>query len=478
MFRLSTSTALSSLVGLALFACNQPPTDPAVTINPTEAYTGDTLQVIYDGSTDANKNDTVSYRVSWARDGVRQADLTDVDQVVPRQTTKGQEWTATVTPWDGKILGNPVSASVTVLNTPPEVQVSVSPENPDTNDRIRVTTTKSDADGDGVSLTYQWVLNGSPQTDSSDTLPSNRTNKGEVWEVRVIANDGEVDAEPVALSVTIANTPPSVATATVSEPFPDKTSTLTCIGEGWEDIDDDPEGYDVEWVINGTAFSTDASLNTAELTRGDRIRCHLTPNDGDDDGITARRALGISPPTAIVPSGTLASTTLRRGTMSGTTYNDDCGGDEMLVGISGGLTKSGGYFASLAPRCAELELDCEGTTCTVNTGTVTIGTKRGGTGTVTVNRDCDDGEVVVGFRGRYGWYLDQITLRCAPVEVTHNGSDWEISLGTSGDIAAVGGTGGSAFAQTDCSSGKLATRAASGQVDGFGLGCQDPDLGL
>jgi hypothetical protein len=182
---------------------------------------------------------------------------------------------------------------------------------------------------------------------------------------------------------------------------------------------------------------------------------------------------------SIESTGSLSMTALRGGSKAGTTYNEDCGADEFVVGVYGKLTKTGGYLAGLAARCAPLTLTCEGETCAVGTGTITTGTSRGGSGTVTATQDCDAGYVVTGFSGRAGWYMDQVLLRCSPVEVEYDGDVWSVALGSSKDMPALGGSGGGPLTRADCSSGKVATRAvirAAGQVDGFGLGCQE--LGL
>lgn len=471
------------------FIRNAPPSLGGVVIGPADPTAGTEVSATLSDAVDVD-GDPVTIRYSWLVNGTERSTL---EVLAGNRYSRDDALELVATPNDGTEDGDSVRSNVlTAANSLPVVSsVTIGPADPATEDVVTATVVADDADGDRISLSYAWYVDGSVTTETSDSIDGAVDfDKHEEIYVIVTPSDGEDGAAVTSASVTAVNTPPPSPRLTMSDDEPAADDDVTCEIDVQEpDLDGDSLSYTFAWTVNGSAFTgattttyTGDTIAGSDRAEDDDWVCEVTPNDGDDDGITARRTLGITPPTAIVASGTLASTSLRRGSMPGTTYNDDCGGDEMLVGISGGLTSSGGYFASLAPRCAELELDCEGTTCTVNTGTVTIGTKRGGTGSVTVNRDCDDGEVVVGFRGRYGWYLDQITLRCAPVEVTHNGSDWEISLGTSGDITAVGGTGGSAFTQTDCSSGKLATRAVisagSGQVDGFGLGCQDPDLEL
>ena len=86
---------------------------------------------------------------------------------------------------------------------------------------------------------------------------------------------------------------------------------------------------------------------------------------------------------------------------------------------------------------------------------------------------------MMGFRGRSGDLIDQLLFRCAPLEVTWDGNDYNVSRGTPFDISAVGGSGGDPFGQADCPGDQVATVAnirAGDSIDAFGLGCQAPSL--
>jgi len=215
----------------------------------------------------------------------------------------------------------------------------------------------------------------------------------------------------------------------MSDDEPAEGDDVVCEIDSQEpDLDGDTIRYTFAWTLDGSAFGgattttyTGDTILGSDRGEDDEWVCTVTPFDGDDNGPQARRELGITPPTGVEATGTLSSTTVQKGTMSGssTTYNDDCGSDEFVVGIIADLTRTGGYVAGLGSRCAPLDVSCTGTTCTVTTGTTTSGTLRGASGTVTVAEDCDDGPVMVGFAGRQGWYLDQLTPRCAPVSHPH-----------------------------------------------------------
>ncbi|MFT7518372.1 MAG: hypothetical protein ACI9MC_000503 [Kiritimatiellia bacterium] len=265
--------------------CNSAPEGLGITLEPTEPNTLDSLEVtISTEALDSNAKDEVTYRYAWSVDGSRLDDLTEAS-VLSSNTAKGQTWEVTVTPWDGKLTGLAATASVTVLNSAPSATVELSPVEPVTTNDVTVTVDSQDIDNDKVSLRYVWSLNGSVSSLTSDTLRANRTNKGEVWEVSVFPHDGDVEGEPAVASVTIGNTPPEVAKATVISDHEPATanSTLTCRGTGWSDVDEDAEGYRVQWYVNGKETSTNAEL-TEGFRRDDAVGCKLTPFDGDDEG--------------------------------------------------------------------------------------------------------------------------------------------------------------------------------------------------
>ena len=275
-----------TLVGLlALSACNASPEGLAVSLTPEAPTTVDELTVVIDAEAVDDNGDEVEYSYLWSRDGEVVAGAT-ASTLSQAETSKGELWEVRVTPSDGKASGTAASASVEIVNAPPEATATLSPESPRTDDDIRVDAQGSDPDNDNVSLTYRWILNGSPSEVSDARLPSERTAKGDVWEVVVSSSDGEVDGEDVTLSVTIANTPPEVQTAAVRSDSGrvDRRSTLECVGTGWEDIDDDPEGYTVRWLINDVVVPDATGSLSEGFVRGDTVKCELTPFDGDDAG--------------------------------------------------------------------------------------------------------------------------------------------------------------------------------------------------
>jgi len=283
------STSLITLVVLA--GCNAPPDGLQVSLSPTEPMTTDELVVSIDSEATDPNDDSVTYRYLWTRDGDV---VTGQEQATlpSNQTEKGETWEVTVTPDDGKTLGPTATATVQIVNAPPTVEAALSPAEPLTDDNLVVDVQSVDPDLDPVTVDIRWILNGSPTEVSENRMPSQRTSKGDVWEVVLTPNDGEVDGEQVTVSVTIGNTPPSVETAEVRSDTGriDRGSALQCVGLGWEDIDDDAEGYTVRWFVNGSETPGDAGVLTSGFARGDEVYCELTPFDGDDPGVPVNSA--------------------------------------------------------------------------------------------------------------------------------------------------------------------------------------------
>ena len=168
--------------------------------------------------------------------------------------------------------------------------------------------------------------------------------------------------------------------------------------------------------------------------------------------------------------------TAQFGGSGGATYVDACPGGQALIGFTGSLTSATGYHGQLSSQCGAVTLvDNAGSYSVRVTSGATLATRGILSGSAWA-RTCAADQVIVGFRGRSGNLVDQLTFRCAPLIATFAGT-WTITVGSTSDLEAIGGNGGNAFAQTDCPAGQVATiapvRAGDG-IDAFGLGCSTP----
>ena len=186
---------------------NSAPSAPIVSVGPTTARTGDDLVAVIDVQAEDADGDAIVYTFVWKQNGLPREDLTS-ERVSASETSKGENWEVLVTPFDGERSGPTGSATVTILNTAPEVTVTFTPAAPVTGDDVVAVPTATDADGDLVTLTYAWTLDGAPQTEIGDRIAADRTEHGQTWSVTVTPTDEEESGAPVTTDVTIANDPP------------------------------------------------------------------------------------------------------------------------------------------------------------------------------------------------------------------------------------------------------------------------------
>ena len=91
---------------------NAAPSEPSVTIDPSDPTTTDDLTCVAGDSVDPN-GDTVTYTYSWLSDGSSTGNTTDT--VPAADTVLGEVWTCQVIPSDGMLEGPMGEASVTIL---------------------------------------------------------------------------------------------------------------------------------------------------------------------------------------------------------------------------------------------------------------------------------------------------------------------------------------------------------------------------
>jgi subtilisin family serine protease len=160
----------------------------------------------------------------------------------------------------------------------------------------------------------------------------------------------------------------------------------------------------------------------------------------------------------------------------GVAFDDGCPAGQALVGFAGSLSTATGVHRQIAGHCGVIQI--VGTTVSIKAG-ATLPT-RGKAGTSSWTRDCPANQVVVGFSGRSGLLVDQIAFSCAPLVASGSTSGSALTVGTSTTLAAIGGTGGTAFTTTKCLTGEVATLArvrAGDNLDAFGLACGKATVG-
>jgi hypothetical protein len=216
-----------------------------------------------------------------------------------------------------------------------------------------------------------------------------------------------------------------------------------------------------------------SKLNFLTLAVAGLICCSGCGSGSDD-------VLGGGPAPVTVKLTAGADTTLR-GSMGGTLSRDVCPEDEMLIGVSGS-TNGVPYLIGLQAVCGTSELVSAGGGAfrlAFDAGSVLAMRGWNHASGTEFTRTCPDDRVLVGFRGRSGALIDQLTLRCGRVVyVQDGGGGWMHQVEDVLDLDPAGGTGGSEFDQTNCPAGQVARgsniRHGDG-VDAFGMVCATPE---
>jgi sulfatase modifying factor 1 len=265
-------------------------------ISPEEPSGLDSLTCTAEGYGDGDGDSPVlSYL--WAVDG----------QVVESATEAtfeggfyiGQSVTCSVTPGDGFDVGDVVtSGEITVTNAMPTIaSVSVTPEGgPPCEPFVCSVDGLFDPDPeDTPTLHFAWRVNDAPVAGDTDTLQYDYLAPGDLVSCHVMTRDGTQDDAGAPMdgptfdspATEVINTPPTVASVTMSPAAPEAGQLITCVPAGFLDIECDPTPtYHITWWIDGALLEgeTGTSLDTGGLLEGTSVACEATAFDGWIDG--------------------------------------------------------------------------------------------------------------------------------------------------------------------------------------------------
>lgn len=305
---------VGDVVEVSVVVGNAAPEALELTVSPEEAGSDEALVAMAIGADP--DDDALTWRYQWLRDGTEVEGLIEAT-VPPEQTDHGQVWTVRAWPSDGEAEGEPLEATASIRNAAPvadDVLLGPDPAFEDT--VLTATPSGSDLDGDDLDWTFTWFVDDRAVSGvEGDSLTGEHFQHGEQVRVRATPNDGFIDGVPAdSLPVTIRNTAPTATGSRIDPAEAREGDVLTCIGEGFEDLDGDPEGWVVVWRVNGYVVHEGPTLTSAYYDRGDVVTCEAAPFDGELTGegsgatpITVRN-------TAPVLSGaTLTPTVVREG---------------------------------------------------------------------------------------------------------------------------------------------------------------------
>lgn len=269
------------------FTINGLPTAPTISVTPGTPTSADDLYVNVDKPSLDPEGGAVSYTYAWEMNGTATSYNTSV--LPAAATTRGDIWKVEVTANDAYGAGGVGTDTVIIDNAPPVLTlVTLTPDPPNVNDTLTCTpASATDTDGDAITYRYAWYVNGSLVTGSSATKSSGFTTGDTVY-CAVTPNDGRVDGSTMlSNAVSVSNTPPEVASASLSPASPTESSTLSCAAGVTTDPDGDTVTLSYDWVVDGVKLG----LNQTTLTgtwfdKNQVVTCEVTPDDGAVTGST------------------------------------------------------------------------------------------------------------------------------------------------------------------------------------------------
>jgi hypothetical protein len=259
---------------------NTPPSVAAVYLEPAEPLASDTLTA--EALTRDLDGDVVTLTWTWIVDEVQVQTGPDAT-LRPPAFGSGDRVRVIAVPFDGTDPGPQYpSGTITIDNTPPVGgQAEITPA------EVYEYTVAScqgygfyDPDGDPEGWEYRWKVNGALDA-SVQTLTGTRFRKGDVLTCLATPWDGTSRGPAVeSPPVTVLNTPPTIAGATLSRTDPVEGNTIYVVLDEPRDADNDELSYAWTWYVNGVAVSSASQLDSSQFSRGDTIYAVVEVNDG------------------------------------------------------------------------------------------------------------------------------------------------------------------------------------------------------
>ena len=195
-----------------------------------------------------------------------------------------------------------------------EYIVTLTPAVPTSADGVRATLRSAANHREGTASSWKWFVNGSEQRIASDTMAAGAARKGDEIQVEAtVARPGGTVAVRSG-KVRVANAPPRVTGAGLSNLSPGKGETLVATASA-EDPDRDAIRWNFRWRIDGKVVQEgeNPALRLSTAKRGDEVYCEAIPNDGEATGptlatqiVTVRNSPPIirsTPPSGAGPGG-------------------------------------------------------------------------------------------------------------------------------------------------------------------------------
>lgn len=208
-----------------------------------------------------------------------------------QDTTRRQQWRFRARALYGKTWVED-TARLAFANSQPELQVTLEPADPDTTEPIRAVVNASDPDDDPITVSYNWWVDGQVAAVNGSTLPASATHRDATVRVQVIAQDGDLYAEPALAFARVANAPPTAPTVSLGPGAYAGGRLICALKAPATHADEIPLDYAVRWRRDGEPWSGALATHTilgdtipAGITRADeQWACSMRAFDGQDWG--------------------------------------------------------------------------------------------------------------------------------------------------------------------------------------------------
>jgi cysteine-rich repeat protein len=234
----------------------------------------------------------------------------------------------------------------------------------------------------------------------------------------------------------------------------------------------------VEQCDDGNTVNADGCTNACTTPKcGDGI---LQAQEECDDANTVNAdtcslLCHKTPKTAPLGAG---QSTATHGGGGGAPFNLACPNGQALIGFNG---RSANLVDQLAGLCGAVSVGVLNDKFVIKAPPAANLSPVGGGGGGPFNSLCPADQLLVGYSGRAGAYIDAIRFSCVPLVITEDNAGFKVSPGMITNLAQFGGGGGGVIPQTNCPAGQIANRKtgrSGGYIDQFGLGCASFGLGF
>jgi hypothetical protein len=269
------------------------PSAPTVALSPASPRAGDRVKVVIQRPAADVDGDALRYRARFLIDGVEQPFASALDALPPLIARKKQVIAVEVRADDGELLGPPGAAQATVVNTPPTApSPALVPREPTRADVLAagLALPSQDVDGDRLTYRFSFTRDGKKVSAPGDGRELSGLKKGEVYEVEVIASDGEADSPPGKARAVVRNSPPTPpALAFESLPLRRAGPARVKVVSPASDLDGDPVTLAWAWTKDGVLQKsfTGPELPAGTVHKGERWVATATPSDGEASGPSA-----------------------------------------------------------------------------------------------------------------------------------------------------------------------------------------------